>query len=89
MSTRKLLNNLIKIRDDIIEHGPSERRKVARRLMVTVLRVYRLQIDYEKARAKYDLPGDLTKKDLENIEEAAAVNGQIRKHLSDLKKKRK
>jgi hypothetical protein len=56
--------------------------------MVIALKMYRLQIACEKARAKYDLPGDLTKKDRETIEEAAAVNAQIRKHLSDLKKKR-
>jgi hypothetical protein len=64
--------------------------------MVQILRSYRGEIEYEKARENgspridfYEGGTPLTKKDRENIEAAAAVNRQIGKQLGQLKRARK
>ncbi len=96
MNTKKLLNGFVRLRDELTKHGPNETWKVVRSLMVVVLRSYRAQIEYEKAKAKYDVRIEffeggtsLTEKDRKNIKEATAINTQIGKVLSELTKKKR
>jgi hypothetical protein len=95
MSTKKLLNGFTKLRDELFEHGQSQLWVVQRTMLVTILKIYRALLKYQKDKIKYDLHVEifesdrqLTEKDSNNIKEASAVNRQIGKHLSDLKKQK-
>lgn len=95
MSTKKLLNGLIGLRDELVEQRQSQHWDVQRKILVTLLKAYRVQLEYEEAKTKYDVHipfletgKPLSEKKLNNIKEAYAVNQQISKHLSDLKKRK-
>lgn len=97
MSTRQLLNEFIRLREELTTSDPTERWIVFRRGMTAILNSYRVQLAYIKARAEYatahnEVPEKsrlFTKSNLRNLKEAAAVNREIGRRLSELKKSKR
>lgn len=95
MKTKAMLNHFVGLRDELVQNRRSAHWAVLRQLMAVILRTYRLQLDYEKAKSKYKVHIEflesakpLTVRDRENIKEAVAVNGQIRKYLADQRRRK-
>ncbi len=92
MNTKLLLENLIQLQNELVEQRLSVNWTLERRILVTTLTTYLLQLKYESARSKHGLhiefmeTTELSEKDRDNIKEASAVNKQIGKHLRSLKK---
>lgn len=93
MSTKKLLAQVTELHDELVASGPNENWRVRKKLSATALRIFRLQVQYEKMNAKQEIHiaffeggKPLTANDHATITQAIAMNRQITKLLSDLKK---
>ncbi len=93
MTAKALLNHFVGLRDELLEQGQSPSWVVRRRLANTILKLCRAQVLYARLCARGKVSGiaffedaqPFTDEDLHNIWAAAAVNGEIRKHLSGLR----
>jgi hypothetical protein len=93
MKTADLLNNLIKIKDDLNSHGVVSGWLEKREILVIALNSYLLQLKYQKlkleqnAYIKFMETGtSLSDEDRKNLKEASAVNRQVGKRLREIKK---
>jgi len=93
VSTKKLLAQFTELHDELVASGPNENWRVRKKLSASALRIFRLQVQYEKMKAKQEIHiaffeggKPLTANDHTNITQVIAVNRQITKMLSDLKK---
>ncbi len=84
MSTKFLLANLIQMQSELVERPRSVSWTARRKILVTMLKTCLLQLKM----AKHGLHEPLSEEDRDNIKEASAVNKQIGKQLSDLKKRK-
>lgn len=93
MNTKKLLAQFNELLDELVASGPNENWRVRKKLLACVLRSFRLQVQYEKMKAKQEIHiaffeggKPLTANDHAYITQVIEVNRQITKLLSDLKK---
>ena len=93
---KKLLNEYIRLRKEIVADGIDSRRRVIRQSLNLDLLSYRVQQRYYCARAKFsdgteapERPMVLTKAWKRDLTKAAAVNKEIGTHLSELRRRRK
>lgn len=90
MTTKRLLNNYVRLRDELTAKGPSERLRVMRSLLNVAMRLYRLVQRYQKAKTKYSVYNELletrsplTAADARNLTAASAVNREITEILRE------
>lgn len=93
---KSLLNEYIRLRSEIAAKGMDSTRRVIRQSLNVSLLSYRAQQQYYRARAKFSdgteapecpmVLSDVWKRDLTK---AAAVNREIGKHLSELRRGRR
>ena len=88
MEPSELLENFIRLLDDLNEHGVSEKLLVLRKLLVATLDSYLVQLKYEALRSD---SGELTTAniairddDLKKLKEVTTVNRQIGKRLREI-----
>jgi hypothetical protein len=86
MSTKLLLADLIQLQSELVEQRRSVNWTLQRKILVTTLKTYLVQFEYLSARSKHGVHTEFSEEDRDNIKEASAVNKQIGKHLSTLKK---
>jgi hypothetical protein len=93
VSTKELRAKFIELHDELVASGPNENWRVRKKLLACSLRIFRLQVQYEKLKAKQEIHiaffeggNPLTANDHANITQVIAMNRQITKLLSDLKK---
>lgn len=95
MNTRKLLKNLIGLKNNLADQHKTELFKAKRHILSTALSLYHLKLEYEREMAEYGtLPVEyaesykpLTEKEIDNIKEATEVRWQTGKQLGALKKR--
>ena len=91
MTTKKLLNQYVWLRDEIASHGPSPRLLVVRRCQNLVMRLYRAQQKYEAMKQKrpglriefFECDRPLTATDAKNLTAASAVNRETTQILRE------
>lgn len=90
MTTKQLLKEYVRLRDELAAKGPSERLRTVRSLLNVTRRLYRLVQRYQKAKTKYPIYIEhletdraLTAKDAGNLTAASAVNKQITEVLRE------
>ncbi len=93
MSTKLLLADLIQLQSELVEERRSVNWALKRKMLVTILKLWLLQLKYESDKSKYRLHIEFmettepfSEKDRNNIKKSSAVNKQIGKHLSALRK---
>jgi len=93
MSTEMMLKGFAELENGLVEQCKSDKWKVTRKLLLTILKTYQMELSYAKSKAKYDIylefcesATPLTEMDISNIKQAVAVNKRIGKQLSDQKK---
>lgn len=79
---------------ELLKNGPTPRFRAARRSMTIIVRMYKLQLNYEKLKEKFPdshveffepfVP--MSTKDRANLDKAIAINRQIGKTLAELKR---
>lgn len=91
---KKLLNEYIRLRNEIVADGIDSRRRVIRQSLNVALLSYRAQQRYYRARAKFsdgteapERPMVLTSGWKRDLTKAAAVNQEIGTHLSELRRR--
>ena len=89
MEPTELLENFIKVLDDLNQHGISEKFLAHRKLLVTLLDSYLLQLKYENLRSDFGEPNSvdvvMSDGDRKKLKEATTVNRQIGKRLREIK----
>ena len=93
MSTKRLLAQFTELHYELPASGPNENWRVRKKLSASALRIFRLQLQYEKMKAKREIHvaffeggKPLTANDHANITQVIAINHQITKLLRDLMK---
>lgn len=92
VSTKKLLVQFRELHDELVASGLSENWRVRKKISASALRIFRLQVQYEKMKAKQEIHiaffeggKPLTANDHANITQMIEKSRQINKTLSDLK----
>lgn len=96
MNSKKILMTFSELQSELLKNGPTARFRAVRRNMTIIIRMYRLQLGYEKLKEKSpDLHVDffepfvpISAKDRANLDKAVAINRQIGKTLADFKRER-
>jgi len=88
MTTKKLLNQYVCLRDEIALHGPGQRLLLVRRCQNVIMRIYRAEQRYARLKAKtgiviefFERDRPLTATDAKNLTAASAVNREITQRL--------
>ena len=95
MTTKKLFNQYVWLRDEIALHGPSQRLLLVRRCQNVIMRIYRAEQRYARLKAKtgiviefFERDQPLTVMDARNLTATSAVNREITQLLRGWKLRR-